>query len=277
MKKQFATLTLWLLTFVAFGQTNDYERGFKNGYKEGYCYNDYGCISPIPPITPLPLVGESYNDYQDGYNRGFKMGLENKQGKNKSGNTTSQNGQSVYSPQPYTSTHVSPNFDAIMQAGVAMQARYDKNIAFRDDLITWIFAVKKQSNDKLFLNGLESEYQKLKAMDGEDFGQLGDELRTIKINIQEEIDKANTRASNSKGSNCPEYLYSTSLVENTAADYRGLFSSKTYTDRTKIITTLPENAVLYVIEKPMYDNDIFYLVCYNGIKGYISKYRLVQY
>lgn len=72
MKKQIATLTLLLLTFVAFGQYNDYDRGFKNGYKEGYCYNDFGCIAPIPPITPIPLIGESNDNYQDGYNRGFK-------------------------------------------------------------------------------------------------------------------------------------------------------------------------------------------------------------
>lgn len=274
MKKQFATLTLWLLIFVAFGQSSDYDRGFKNGYKEGYCYNDFGCIEPIPPITPIPLVGESYNNYQDGYNRGFKMGLENKQvKKNNSGNT--QNGPS--NTQPYVSTYISPNFDVIMQAGASMQARYDKNIAFRDDLITWVFDLKKQNNDKLFLNALDTEYKKLRAMDGQDFGKLGDDLRTIKINIEEEIDKANTRTSNSRNSNCPKYLYSTNLVENTTEDYRGLFSTKTYTDKTKIITTLPENAILYVVEKPVYDNDIFYLVCYNGIKGYISKFRLVEY
>lgn len=283
MKKTIWTLTFWLLTFVAFGQYNNYDSGFKNGYKEGYCYNDYGCIPPIPPITPIPLIGESNDNYQDGYNRGFKMGLENKQAK-KGNSENKQNGQNIYNPQPYVSTYVSPNFNAIIQAGEAMQARYDKNIAYRDDLIKWVFDLKKQSNDKQFLDELDSEYNKLKAMDGKDFGQLGNDLRTIKNNIEYEIDKANTRIkensknfSDGQNSGCTQYLYRTNLINNTSADFRCLFSTKTYTDRSKVIASLPENAVLYVIEKPDYDNDIFYLVCYNGIKGYISKYRLTEY
>jgi hypothetical protein len=280
MKKKMLFTAFVLLNIVSLAQ-NDYSRGFQNGYKEGYCYNDFGCISPIPPITPIPLIGESNDNYQDGYNRGFKLGLEDKQAKkSNSGNT--RNSQNTYGTQPYVSTYVSPNFDAIIQAGATMQARYDKNIAYRDDLIKWVFDLKKQSSDKKFLDELDSDYKKLKAMDGEDFGQLGNDLRTIKNNIEYEIDNANTRAKESsnklfenENNNCSPYLYSTNLVSNTTSDFRCLFSTKTYTDRAKIITELPENAVLYVIEKS-YDNDIFYLVCYNGIKGYISKYRLVK-
>ena len=78
MKKRITTLACLLLTIVIFAQT-DYDKGFKVGYEEGYCYNDFGCIYPIPPITPIAHIGESDNSYQDGYNRGFKMGLEDKQ------------------------------------------------------------------------------------------------------------------------------------------------------------------------------------------------------
>ncbi|MGA1976611.1 MAG: FISUMP domain-containing protein [Bacteroidales bacterium] len=91
MKKTLLLLIFILLSLSTLGQS-DYSRGFQNGYKAGYCYNDYGCISPIPPVTPIPLIGESQDNYQDGYNRGFKQGLEDKQAKKSSSsyNTESQ-------------------------------------------------------------------------------------------------------------------------------------------------------------------------------------------
>ncbi len=78
MKKSLTVLLFCLLVTPGFSQ-NEYSRGFQAGYKAGYCHNDYGCIAPVPPITPIPLVGESDYNYQDGYNRGFKRGLEDKQ------------------------------------------------------------------------------------------------------------------------------------------------------------------------------------------------------
>lgn len=128
MKKRFATLTLLLLTLVAFGQYNDYDRGFKNGYKEGYCYNDFGCISPIPPITPIPLIGESNDNYQDGYNRGFKRGLEDKQAAKTKSSGYQQGGQGTYVPQQqYQSTYVSPNYDLLIKALEMKQAQYERD------------------------------------------------------------------------------------------------------------------------------------------------------
>ena len=55
---------------------NSFILGFDAGYKNGYCQDQGpGCIAPIPPIAPIPGVYESMNSYQDGYNRGFQMGL----------------------------------------------------------------------------------------------------------------------------------------------------------------------------------------------------------
>lgn len=53
-------------------------RGFNDGYKEGYCYDRYGCIAPIPPVCPVLEVGERIDSYKDGYNRGFKTGLRDR-------------------------------------------------------------------------------------------------------------------------------------------------------------------------------------------------------
>jgi hypothetical protein len=47
--------------------------GFHAGYNAGWCYQQYGCLQPLPPLCPLPNLGES--TYQDGYNRGFLAGL----------------------------------------------------------------------------------------------------------------------------------------------------------------------------------------------------------
>tara|TARA_R110002049_G_scaffold277039_3_gene455366 strand:+ start:1890 stop:3188 length:1299 start_codon:yes stop_codon:yes gene_type:complete len=58
-----------------FAQTS-FDSGFKAGYKNGYCQDKgVGCIEPIPPIAPIPTVNESSSSYQDGYNRGFQMGM----------------------------------------------------------------------------------------------------------------------------------------------------------------------------------------------------------
>lgn len=101
MKKQLVTLAFFILSITVFGQSNNYQKGFQNGFKEGYCHNDYGCVVPVIPITPIPLIGEDFDNYQDGYNRGFKMGLEKKQ-INKSNSGGYQSGQRTYTPTSYS-------------------------------------------------------------------------------------------------------------------------------------------------------------------------------
>ena len=65
-----------LNSLTIFSQTN-FDRGFSEGYKKGFCQDKgIGCMEPIPPIAPIPEIGEDMNSYNDGYNRGFKMGLQ---------------------------------------------------------------------------------------------------------------------------------------------------------------------------------------------------------
>lgn len=61
------------ITQIIFSQSN-FERGFDNGFKNGYCFDDYGCIAPFTPFAPIPLLNESYENYNQGYNRGFTVG-----------------------------------------------------------------------------------------------------------------------------------------------------------------------------------------------------------
>ncbi|MFT4060639.1 MAG: hypothetical protein QM652_13980 [Legionella sp.] len=76
-KKTLLLLLLIVFTATTFGQLNQYSKGFEKGFKEGYCYNDgVTCVPPSTPLTPLPKLGETYGDYQAGYNRGFQIGLD---------------------------------------------------------------------------------------------------------------------------------------------------------------------------------------------------------
>lgn len=73
-------LLSFLIVFINFSLTfgqSKFNIGFKVGYGKGYCFNQgAGCVAPISPIPPIPTVNENINSYSDGYNRGFKMGLE---------------------------------------------------------------------------------------------------------------------------------------------------------------------------------------------------------
>lgn len=48
--------------------------GYATGYQRGFCAGEFGCIPPIPPICPIPNIGEQ--SYQDGYDRGYADGRE---------------------------------------------------------------------------------------------------------------------------------------------------------------------------------------------------------
>lgn len=74
--KNVIVLLFLLAGFSSFGQT-EFTRGFNIGYAKGYCYQEVGCVSPPPPVV-IPNINERSNSYEDGYNRGFKKGLEDK-------------------------------------------------------------------------------------------------------------------------------------------------------------------------------------------------------
>lgn len=74
MKKIIFTTFCCIIFFVSLAFASSFCDGWAAGYKAGYCYQKYGCISPMIPICPIPNVGE--NTYQDGYNRGFATGMK---------------------------------------------------------------------------------------------------------------------------------------------------------------------------------------------------------
>ncbi|WP_036607977.1 hypothetical protein [Parabacteroides johnsonii] len=73
-------IVILLNAMICFAQS-PFERGYKNGYIEGYMYagtenGNITTITPIPPLPPLPTIRESTYNYQDGYNRGYIDGYK---------------------------------------------------------------------------------------------------------------------------------------------------------------------------------------------------------
>ena len=66
------------LIIIIYLLLNGFCEGYDDGYVEGWCYQVQNCLEPIPPICPLPVLEEDINSYRDGYNRGFKEGLEDR-------------------------------------------------------------------------------------------------------------------------------------------------------------------------------------------------------
>jgi hypothetical protein len=73
MKKLLLIIVL-CSSIKSFAQLN-ISSGFEAGYKAGYCYGRPSCITPLVPATPAGGF-----TYQDGYNKGFQMGLDKQRG-----------------------------------------------------------------------------------------------------------------------------------------------------------------------------------------------------
>ncbi|REC55803.1 hypothetical protein DRF62_05185 [Chryseobacterium piscium] len=74
--KVLLSLAFILILELSFAQSR-FDLGYGSGYSSGYCQDKANCISPISPIPPIPSVTENSDSYKDGYNRGFKDGLQN--------------------------------------------------------------------------------------------------------------------------------------------------------------------------------------------------------
>jgi hypothetical protein len=83
MKNYYFIILLALNLTVNAQIETTYQRGFEIGFKEGYCYNrtTYDCFTPMTPMSPMPRINESKDNYTEGYNRGFQFGLDLKRTK----------------------------------------------------------------------------------------------------------------------------------------------------------------------------------------------------
>jgi hypothetical protein len=123
-------ITLLVFLFIAINlPAQDYLYGFQDGYRKGYCYNDASCNSPNPPNAPTPNTGESYYSYQDGYNRGFQMGLDDKRRGNSSSNSyyNGNSGRKLISPP----TYIPPIDLNIYERGLRYKAEQEQQILYQ--------------------------------------------------------------------------------------------------------------------------------------------------
>lgn len=113
------TLILVLISVSSYTQTQ-FSKGFKLGYETGYCYGQgIGCMAPMAPMAPSPLMWESYDSYTDGYNRGFTVGTQARvSGGSGSNYSTSKESLNVYGNPSYTPkvTEFKPDWDFYWKA-----------------------------------------------------------------------------------------------------------------------------------------------------------------
>ncbi len=183
-------LLLFIITLLSkslVAQSN-YSSGFDEGYKNGYCYGDAFCSSPIPPITPIPLIGESDDSYQDGYNRGFSVGTKDRQKKNNkiSSAKTKENEGTNGEALGYTvkaDDYSGKLADYLTQSALLQQqyehqqreenaSTYDRNSNIRNALLKWVqqlidyVIINSSMNDadKSFVKVMNDHYKDLLSL-----------------------------------------------------------------------------------------------------------------
>jgi|GEM_PF-6776478 len=202
MKKSGIILFSFISLYI--NAQSSFARGYKAGWKEGYCYEStISCIPPVPPIPPIPRVGESSDSYKDGYNRGLIDGMnENK--------SSSQNNGRI---RERTFRTASPNFKndylytppwEMMKMVAEIEEKKIENIiqkhrAFRqalseipdldehfykyykdraDDIIV---AMRKKSDASLFVNAFDELWV-----------EMQDNLRKLQDNLRERKRRENS-------------------------------------------------------------------------------------
>jgi hypothetical protein len=144
--KNLALTCLLILNLVAFGQSK-FDIGFKDGFKNGYCYsnNQSGllCTPPLPPIPPLPQINENRNSYQDGYNRGFLYG----QARRKEDDSNSSSYVN-YNPPKFNSYVPQNPVELMVMRGINLQRKFDLRATWLQNKVDELGALY----ERLFIN-----------------------------------------------------------------------------------------------------------------------------
>jgi tetratricopeptide (TPR) repeat protein len=206
MTKIFFSFVLFLFGSSVIAQS--YSDGFKQGYKEGYCHRDVGCVSPAKsPGIPSP----GKNDYNGGYNDGFAQGVKDKALKNSQNNsnkklTTTPQNQSTYIDYNKMTKDVS---NTIYNIGIEREQKkaaarnfYLNNIAFINSFYCsgTILCLNQHTTSvqELAKNNINLYYDKLTSgwMELEDYYFESDKLMNNYISMINRINQINQNLEN---------------------------------------------------------------------------------
>jgi len=263
-------LLLWIVVLFSlqgFSQL-EYYKGFREGFKEGYCHGDVGCVAPAAPVSAIE-PGEKFFSYKDGYNNGYAVGIQTRQSNlgelnNQNYNQASNKVISMYNPNQQ---------QQYINAVVQRQAIFDQNKSYSNNLTSWISILKSKTKDQKLLNSLENYRKKLISFSGKDYSTLGNEIRNIERGIDLELNNAILRGSNS---------YNSPTMVHLSSDFHPGDQVKTSSGgpfrispniNAKQIGLSSVNQVITIVRKV---DDNYYEVIANGQNAYISKAFLYE-
>ena len=121
-------LTTFLLICVNVFSQTPFDKGFREGYVDGYMYaafenNDLNAIKPIPPIPPLPSIHESINSWRNGYDRGYIAGYKSYNSAGSSKNPSAAGNQILRTYPKYNA----PDLDLLMAIAMAQAQNESSN------------------------------------------------------------------------------------------------------------------------------------------------------
>jgi tetratricopeptide (TPR) repeat protein len=208
MKNNNLLLILLFVTTLSFAQTK-FTDGFNTGYKKGYCQDQrVGCIEPIPPISPIPKIGESSSSYTDGYNRGFEMGLNAKKS-----NSNKRTRYKTAKPEFVDDVMYKSPTNSKVEAIKALDRKQDFNLAYAKILKSKFRLIKKENpKDKLLINTCNEFIEKIEILEEPKYVLVAQDVLT-KINkklnvIETELEKKSKikESNNNSSLNKNEYF-----------------------------------------------------------------------
>jgi hypothetical protein len=154
------TLLIYLFPIIIFSQSA-YTKGYNEGFKKGYCYNQpLGCVAPLPYLPTASIK----TSFEEGYNDGFIKGTERKQSETTQSNTTpyfpkyeqnqsySNSETSVYGINLYNTVKEKTNLFKIEINKIENLAQKNKIDSFK--ILHAIVPLKEQVNNLEFLINL---------------------------------------------------------------------------------------------------------------------------
>ena len=256
MKKLLFFFCLFLSFHYSFCQfeklQSPFENGFKIGFKEGYCYGNQtvDCFTPPVPMTPMLNMNESKENYKDGYNRGFQLGLDLKRVAS-GGGTTSPSGIPYSSVPNYKFNDYIPQVpvDAYRNAALSRQRIYDANVEWMQNRLDHV----KELNTTLLIK-LNPTY----------YDAVNDEIKkylnsftgkSIDWSLQSNINQVKSMLFEKERQICQEYLRLMEVANSITIDLNeNLYKNSNVSQIvTKRIRTTTEGSHVFYLQNNLID------------------------